>query len=90
MIAISILVYYNQTKYSRNIKAKIGENMGVRKLLESKLNGGNIIKAINTWAISMLRYSTSFLAWMTISDLQESERRASKLMTMHNSAASSE
>ena len=32
----------------------------VRKVLETKLNGGNIIKAINTWAIPVLRYSAPF------------------------------
>ena len=33
----------------------------VRKILETKLNGGNIFKGINTWAISVLRYSAAFL-----------------------------
>ena len=35
----------------------------VRKILETKLNGGNMITGINTWAISLLRYSTAFLDW---------------------------
>ena len=35
----------------------------VRKVLETKLDGGNIIKAINTWAIPVLRYSAPFLKW---------------------------
>ena len=29
----------------------------VRKILETKLNGSNLVKAINTWAIPLLRYS---------------------------------
>ena len=33
----------------------------VRKVLETKLNGGNIIKRINTWVVSFLRYSAAFI-----------------------------
>ena len=29
----------------------------VRSVLKSKLNGGSIISAINTWAVSLVRYS---------------------------------
>ena len=69
----------------KDMKEKVGKEYKrrVRKMLETKLNGGNIIKAINTWAIPMLRYSASFLDW-TISELQEMDRRTRKLMTMHN------
>ena len=30
------------------------------KVLETELNGGNIIKGINIWAVSLLRYSVAF------------------------------
>ena len=33
----------------------------VRKILEKKLNSG--ITGINTWAVSLLRYSAVVLAW---------------------------
>ena len=33
----------------------------VRKVLESQLNGGNLITAINTWAVSLLRYGAGFI-----------------------------
>ena len=42
----------------------------LRKVPETKLNGGNIITGINTWAISLLR-------------LEQMDRRKRKLMTMH-------
>ena len=29
------------------------------KVLKSKLNGGNLVRAVNTWAVSLLRYSTA-------------------------------
>ena len=53
----------------------------VRKILETKLNGGNIITEINTWAISLLRYS-AFLDW-TGAKSEQMIRRTRKLMTMH-------
>ena len=34
-----------------------------RKLLETKLSSRNLIKWINTWAVSLVRYSGSFLKW---------------------------
>ena len=33
----------------------------VRKVLETKLNGENMIKGINIWAVSLIRYSAAFL-----------------------------
>ena len=35
----------------------------MRKILETKGNGGNIITEINTLAISLLRYCAAFLDW---------------------------
>ena len=32
-----------------------------RKLLETKLNSRNLIKGINTWAVTLVRYSGPFL-----------------------------
>ena len=54
----------------------------VRKILESKLNGGNLVKGINTWAVSLIRYSASFLDWRT-DDMKMMDRKTRKLMTMH-------
>ena len=33
------------------------------KILGTKLNGGNLIKGIKTWAVSFLRYSVAFIDW---------------------------
>ena len=54
----------------------------MRKILETKLNGGNIITGVNTWVISLLRYSAAFLDW-TRAELEQMDRRTRKLMTMH-------
>ena len=54
----------------------------MRKILETKLNGGNIIAGINTWAISLLRYSAVFLDCAG-TELEQMGTRTRKLMTMH-------
>ena len=35
----------------------------LRKVLNSKLNGGNLVGGVNTWAVSLLRYSAAFVIW---------------------------
>ena len=54
----------------------------MRKILETKLKGGNIKTGINTQTISLLRYSVAFLDW-TGAELEQMDRRKRKLMTMH-------
>ena len=63
-------------------KVKTEYPRGVRKVLETKLNGGNIIKGINIWA-SLLRYSAAFIDW-NCTELTQLDRRTRKLMKMHN------
>ena len=53
----------------------------MRNTLETKLNGRNIIAGINTWTISLLRYSAAFLDWTGVELEQMDGTR--KLMTMH-------
>ena len=55
----------------------------VRKVSETKLNSGNVFKAINTWAVSVVRYSAAFLGCSRL-QLEEISRRLRKLVTMHN------
>ena len=52
------------------------------KLLEIKLSSRNLIKGINTWAVSLIRYSRPVLKW-TRDELKEMDQRTRKLMTMH-------
>ena len=54
----------------------------VKKILQMKLNGRNIITGINAWGISLLRYAAAFLDW-TGAKLQQIDKRTRKLMTMH-------
>ena len=54
----------------------------VKKTLSSKLNAGNVVKAINSWAVSLLRYSGGNVNWTT-SELAELDRKTRKLLTIH-------
>ena len=39
------------------------EYIRLRKVLESKLNGGNLVCGVNIWAVSLLRFSGAFVSW---------------------------
>lgn len=55
----------------------------VRKILKSKLNGGNTIKAMNTWAIPVIRYTAGVVDW-TLAELEELDRKTRKTMTINH------
>ena len=35
----------------------------LRKVLKSKLNGGKLVRGVNAWTVSLLRYSAAFVSW---------------------------
>ena len=49
-----------------------------RIVLESKLYSGNPFKTINTWAVSLFRYSAAFIDW-TKEQISEIDRMTHKL-----------
>ena len=51
-------------------------------ILKSKLNGRNKIMAVNTWAVSILRYGAGILRWNK-KEIQEMDRKTRKFMTMN-------
>ena len=55
---------------------------GIRKVLKSKLNGWNLVHGVNTWAVSLLRYSTAFVSWRK-SELQAIDRKTRKLFPIY-------
>ena len=63
-------------------KVKKEKYRRMRKVLKTKLNSGNVFKAINTWEVSVVRYSAAFLGWSRL-QLEEIDRRTRKLLTMH-------
>ena len=68
----------------KQVKKKILSeyNKRVRKILKSKLNGGNIIKAINSWAAPVVRYTAGIIDW-TQTELEDLNRKTRKLMSAH-------
>ena len=50
--------------------------------MKSKLNSGNLVRGVNTWAVSLLRYSAAFVSWRKI-ELQAIDRKTRKLFTKY-------
>ena len=53
----------------------------VKAVAKSRLYAGNLIKEINAWAVSVVRYSAGILEW-TDKELKAMDVRTRKLMTM--------
>ena len=51
----------------------------LKKVLKSKLNGGNLV---HSWEVSLLRYSAAFISWKKC-ELQAIERKTRKLFTIY-------
>ena len=54
----------------------------LRKVLKSKLNGGDLVRGVNTWAVSLLRYSAAFVSWRK-SELQGIDGKTRKLFVTY-------
>ena len=57
----------------------------LRKVFKPKLNGGNLVSGVNTWAVSLIRYSAAFLSWRK-NGLQVIDRKTRKLLTMYGAS----
>ena len=54
----------------------------LKKVLKTKLNGGNLAQGVNTWVVSLLRHSAGFISWRNC-ELQAIDRKPSKLFTIY-------
>ena len=54
----------------------------LRKVLKSKLNGRNLVRGVNTWAVSLLRYLEALVSWRK-RELQVIDRKTRKLLTIY-------
>ena len=54
----------------------------LRKVLKSRLNGRNLVCGVNTWSVSLLRYSVVFVSWRK-SELHTIDRKTRKLFTIY-------
>jgi len=64
---------------SNRMKEMVANEYNRRK---TKLNCGNLIQAINTYAVSLIRYSAAFISWRK-DEIQNLDRRTRKPMTMY-------
>ena len=72
-------------KYLRILEAEkfLEEKMKLkRKVLKSKLHGGNLVHGVNARSVSLLRYSAAFVSWRK-SELQAIDRKTRKLFTIY-------
>ena len=51
-------------------------------LLKSQLNSRNLFSAINSWTVSVVRYSAAFINWNK-NEMRELDRRTRKLLVKH-------
>ena len=54
----------------------------LKKVLKSKVDGGNLDQGVNNWAMSLLRYSAAFISWKEC-ELQAIDRKTRELFTVH-------
>ena len=54
----------------------------LKAILKSKLNSGNIVKAINTWGVPVIRYSAGIVDWNN-SELHNMHRKTRKVLNMY-------
>ena len=54
----------------------------LKTVLKSKLNGGNLVQEVNTWARSHLRYSAAFISRRKC-ELPAMDRKTRKLLTTY-------
>ena len=54
----------------------------LKLLLKSKFGGKNKIRAANTWAVALLRYSAGVVEWTT-QELKVLDRKTRKMITLY-------
>ena len=55
----------------------------IRTLPKSKLNGGNVTRAVNTWAVSSVQYTAAFIDWSR-KELRNPDRKTRKYVALYN------
>ena len=54
----------------------------LKAILKSKLNSGNTVKAINSWAVPVIRYIAGIVDWKN-SELLNMDRKTRKVLNMY-------
>ena len=68
-----------QKQMKRSVKIEYFKR--VRSALKSKLKAGNVVQAINIWAVPTVQYGARIIQW-TREELQQMDRKTRKLITI--------
>ena len=73
-----------ETFLREEMKLKVSKEYFRRleKVLKLKLNGGNLVQGVDTWAVSLLKYSTAFINWRKC-ELLAINRKTKKLFRIN-------
>ena len=80
--------YLGITEYDKIEESTMKENFRTeyirrtKVIMKSRLHGRNKIKALNTWAVSLLRYGAGIIKW-TVGELDAMDRKTRKIMTIN-------
>ena len=80
--------YLGVLEVDKFLEEKIKSNVSkeyirrLRKVLKSKLNGGDLVRGVNIWAVYLLRHSAAFVNWRK-SELQAIDRKTKKLFIIY-------
>ena len=77
------ILEYNEVLYAEmKIRLQNEYYRRLKRILKSKLTGKNVIMAVNTWAVSVLRYGAGVINW-TKAELESIDRKTRKQMTIY-------
>ena len=54
----------------------------LKNILKSKLHGNNLVQGVNTWVVSLLKYSAAFISWRKCEFLAV-DRKTRNLLTIY-------
>ena len=68
----------------KQMKSKVKDEYlrRVKKICKSKLNGGNLVNGINSWAVGVVRYGAGIIGW-TKEELKEMDRKTRKMLSLN-------
>ena len=77
-------MFENDVIKDSQIKIRVTTNYWkrVKKILKSPLSGGNVIIAINTWAVPLIRYTAGIVKW-TQEEMRTLDVSTRKLLSMY-------
>ena len=79
---LGIIEWSDICQEKKKMSVKIKCFIPARLALKSQLNAGNVIQAINIWAVSTVKYPAGIIKW-TKKELQQIDRKTTKLIIIY-------